>query len=92
MTKHARCENCRWWDNSRQSGVIDGESGMCRATLPTIDKRDGTARWPFTEDVDWCGRFEEPLGPKVPTPEYVDAMKNVGSPVPISDEQEPSDG
>ena len=58
--ERAICGNCRWWDNSCQSGVIEGESGMCRATLPTIDERDGTARWPFTEDVDWCACFAYP--------------------------------
>ena len=85
------CGNCRWWDNSCQSRAIDGESGMCRATLPTIDERDGTARWPFTEDVDWCAHFSYPPREQWPSPEYFDALKNFGSPAPTSDVHEPSD-
>lgn len=49
------CENCRWWDTS----LADPDThGLCRINPPVADERNGHAVWPFTEDTDWCGRFE----------------------------------
>lgn len=57
-----RCERCRFFDSSTQSAVAQPDTtGLCRRNPPVADKRDGTARWPFVEDTDWCGSFSVPL-------------------------------
>jgi hypothetical protein len=54
-----RCETCRFWDTSVQHRDAQADTtGICRAGLPVADDRDSKARWPFTEDVDWCGKHE----------------------------------
>jgi hypothetical protein len=52
MAEHT-CETCRYWDPwaTEQSDAV----GTCRRHAPMPDERDGSARWAFTEDVDWCG-------------------------------------
>ena len=52
-----RCETCRFWDNSTQSGAAEPDTtGACRRLPPpTIDDRTGLARWPYTDETDWCG-------------------------------------
>lgn len=60
MKKRARqiCENCKFWDNSVQrAGAEPDTTGMCRINPPVADERDGSARWPFPEDLDWCGEW-----------------------------------
>jgi hypothetical protein len=53
-----RCENCLWWDSSTQPHWADRDThGVCRVNPPVADDRNGGARWPFTEDCDWCGGF-----------------------------------
>jgi len=53
-----KCEDCKNWDNSTQHGNAQPDTtGLCRAQPPVADERDGSARWPFTEDTDWCGWF-----------------------------------
>jgi hypothetical protein len=53
-----RCEDCRWWDSSIQHGAAEPDTtGICRVNPPVADERDARARWPFTEDTDWCGSF-----------------------------------
>jgi hypothetical protein len=57
---NVRCEDCRWWDNSTQRlDAAPDTTGLCRATTPVADERDGRARWAFTEDTDWCICWEE---------------------------------
>lgn len=52
------CENCKWWDNSTELvSAQPGTTGACRVRPPVADDRNGQARWPYTEDVDWCGSF-----------------------------------
>lgn len=59
-----RCEDCRWWDNSTKHGTDDQDiTGLCRVLPPRLDKRSGLACWPFTEDTDWCGRFDAARAP-----------------------------
>ena len=54
------CENCKFWDNSTQLASADTDTtGACRVNPPVADDRTGQARWPYTEDTDWCGRWEE---------------------------------
>lgn len=53
-----RCEDCRWWDSSTKHRDDDADvTGLCRVNPPVVDKRNGHARWPFTEAADWCGQF-----------------------------------
>jgi hypothetical protein len=50
-----RCEDCKHWDTSIRSGAfLEVETGLCRASLPIPDERNGQARWAFTEDLDGC--------------------------------------
>lgn len=50
-----KCETCPFWDNSTQKqGAEPDTTGLCRINPPVADERDGAARWPFTEDTDWC--------------------------------------
>lgn len=50
-----RCETCRWWDSAIQlSDAEPDTTGACRVRPPVADDRSSKARWPFTEDVDWC--------------------------------------
>jgi hypothetical protein len=52
------CEDCRYWDNSTQmAGAAPDTTGLCRIHPPVADDRNGAARWPFTEDTDWCASF-----------------------------------
>lgn len=60
-----RCENCRWWDCSTQRGdAATDTTGLCRVAPPVADERNGAARWPFTEDTDWCGSFSQEAPPE----------------------------
>jgi hypothetical protein len=53
------CETCKYWDNSAQlAGVEPDTTGACRRRAPLPDERDGSARWAFTEDMDWCGEHQ----------------------------------
>ena len=53
------CEDCRFWDNSTQSGSAQPDTtGLCRRKAPRVNKFTGMAFWPFTEDTDWCGEFQ----------------------------------
>lgn len=56
-----KCEDCFYWDNSAQLDDAQPDTtGMCRRHAPKMDVRFGippAARWPFTEDVDWCGEY-----------------------------------
>lgn len=68
-----RCEDCRWWDSSTQPGDKAPDThGVCRAMAPVADDRTGHARWPFTEDTDWCGMFS-PARSVIETPEITAA-------------------
>lgn len=52
----ATCDTCKYWDSSAtRFGTLAGETGQCRAAPPHVDERNGMARWPFTEEGDWCG-------------------------------------
>lgn len=53
---HPKCEDCRFWDTSVVSE--DGAASPCRKLPPIADDRDHSARWPMTEETDWCGSFE----------------------------------
>lgn len=57
-----RCELCLYWDASVSSGLGVRETGRCRVDPPRPDYRTHVAVWPFTEDVDWCGRFDPDPG------------------------------
>lgn len=54
-----RCEDCRFWDNSTQSGTAEPDTtGLCRRNAPVVDiLRPSDGLWPFTSDTDWCGAF-----------------------------------
>lgn len=52
-----RCEHCRWWDNSA-SLARNENTGLCRINPPKVHKMTGAAVWPFSEDIDWCGKFD----------------------------------
>ena len=54
-----RCEDCRWWDSSTQLATEPPDiTGACRRRPPVADDRSGRARWPYTEDTDWCAEFQ----------------------------------
>lgn len=53
-----RCEHCLYWDHSVSSVHIDHDNGLCRIDPPRVELRANLAVWPFTKDVDWCGRFD----------------------------------
>lgn len=61
MTPGKRCEDCRWWDTSTQCGSAEPDTtGQCRRRAPSsVDDRTGLAFFPFTEDMDWCGDWQE---------------------------------
>lgn len=48
-----RCINCEFFAAITERD----ESGYCRVLPPKPDKRDGSARWPIVETMDWCGSF-----------------------------------
>ena len=50
-----RCEDCKHWDTSvRRYDADPDTTGVCRKALPFPDDRNGAARWPFSNDDDWC--------------------------------------
>lgn len=54
-----RCEDCRYFDTSTQQAISPPDTtGLCRVNPPIADERDGTARWPFVGDTDWCGKYK----------------------------------
>lgn len=65
--KQQACENCCFWDNSTQPNDKQPDThGVCRKLPPIADDRTGHARWPFTEDTDWCGGFEAVVSDDLP--------------------------
>jgi hypothetical protein len=53
------CENCKFWDNSIQlAGAETDTTGACRVNPPVADDRTGQARWPCSQDDDWCAAFK----------------------------------
>lgn len=59
MPDKQRCETCRWWDTSTTSASNPDVTAMCRRRPPAVDDRTGLAMWPMTEDVDWCGEWQQ---------------------------------
>ena len=52
MTEEA-CGDCHFWDPN--TGV---EGGYCRRRSPVCEPRPfAQARWPLTNEDDWCGDF-----------------------------------
>lgn len=64
-----KCGTCRFWDTSVQRGNAERDTtGLCWQGLPTVDDRDGSARWPLPSYDDSCSHYRpdayhDPLRP-----------------------------
>lgn len=79
-----QCVSCRWWDSSVQlANTQPDTTGACRKNPPVADDRSGSARWPLTDQHDWCSEWsaspvEENSGEQL-TPELVErALRSYG--------------
>lgn len=57
------CATCRFWRRRRVADEHDSW-GQCRRMPPTLpeltdDKLVVAGVWPFTEEQDWCGEWQE---------------------------------
>ena len=56
-----KCELCNFWYPKGKNRTTSGEIlyGECRRNTP--NGVDGRAKWPNTNESDWCGEFKTKL-------------------------------
>lgn len=50
-----KCANCMWW--VRIDGIVSERVGGCYGAPPQVGLHDNYARWPVTNESNWCGAF-----------------------------------
>jgi hypothetical protein len=57
VTPRFVCSTCRWWVPGKVLQNRQQLAGQCRRNPPAF--QPGGARWPNTENHDWCGEHSE---------------------------------
>ena len=56
------CGDCRFWEVKDIAANAAGDRGLCRRHAPSavavIKGAEFEARWPSTDDFEWCGEHQ----------------------------------